>query len=457
MKKDEIKNLNILVVGDIILDKYISGNTNRISPEAPIPVLDVEKTYFRLGGAANVAHNLKSIGVNSFLIGRISNDANGNILENLINDYGINNLLIKQNISKTTCKTRVICSSQQIVRIDDEEKVFSDKSEEDFVSNQISKYKFDCIIISDYNKGFINSKIVSILKKAKVNIIVDPKPSNILFYKDVHSITPNFNEAKLISDKNNIDEIGLNIKRQTNSNVLITRGKKGVSIFERKISKALHISARVNEVIDVSGAGDTFISVYSIFISLGYQIKDAAKIANNSCGMVIKKVGTSTIDFNELLTSNHGLISKQTEISSLSSLINGIDKKIVFTNGCFDILHKGHISLLKEAKSFGDILVVGLNSDKSVKINKGDKRPFNDETARIEVLSAISYVDYILLFEQETPIELIKELKPDVLVKGADYELNEVVGCDEVKKYGGVVKLAKIISGYSSTGLINKM
>ena len=458
MKVKNLNKLKILVIGDIILDKYVSGNVNRISPEAPIPVLNVSKTFCRLGGAANVSNNLKSIGVDTYLIGRISNDENGIIIENLLNDLGINNLLIKDKRSKTICKTRIISSSQQIVRIDNEEIFYSNNKDENIIHNHLKINNFDCIIISDYNKGFITDGIMKVIKNSNCRIIADPKPNNIELYKNIHSITPNQIEAEAISKMTNIDKIGTKIKNDLSTNVIITRGDKGVSVYEKLSSKGYHIPTQSNNVIDVSGAGDTFISVYSTFISLDHSIEDSVKIANNACGLVIKKTGTAPITFHDLILSNSEIFEKRVTLSNLKlHLKNFNDKKIVFTNGCFDILHRGHISLLKKSKTYGDILIVGLNSDESVKKIKGNDRPVNDQDSRNEVLSAISYVDYIIIFNEETPINLIKEIKPDILVKGADYKLNEVVGHNFIKEYGGEVKLVEIIKGHSSSNIIEKL
>jgi D-beta-D-heptose 7-phosphate kinase / D-beta-D-heptose 1-phosphate adenosyltransferase len=460
MNKDlskKISNLNILVIGDVILDKYISGNVYRISPEAPIPVLNIDKTFNRLGGAANVANNISSMGAKCTLIGKVGVDNDSKLIINLLKEKNINNQLIYSENYNTISKTRVLSSGQQIVRIDNE------KIEElsDNEVNEIKKYlevnKFDIVIVSDYNKGFVNIDIIDFLKNLKIKIIVDPKPENISVFKGVHSITPNYKEASAVFKSDNVINIGRKLVEHLNSSVIITRGKDGVSIFDKySPDNSIHIPTKSQEVIDVSGAGDTFIAVYSIFIALNFSIKEASEIANTACGIVVSKLGTANVSLSEVLNKIN-FNDKIINFSDLNDFLMTNSKKIVFTNGCFDIIHKGHIKLLKESKNMGEILIVGLNSDSSIRKLKGDERPINNQSNRVDVLSSISYVDYIVVFDGLTPYELIKKIKPSVLVKGSDYSLDEVVGHDIVKKYNGEIKLVKLINNISTTKLVNKI
>jgi D-beta-D-heptose 7-phosphate kinase/D-beta-D-heptose 1-phosphate adenosyltransferase len=460
MNKDlskEINNLNILVIGDVILDKYISGDVNRISPEAPIPVLNINKTFNRLGGAANVANNITAIGANCTLIGKVGNDNDSKLIINLLKEKNIKNQLIISNNYSTISKTRILSSGQQIVRIDNETIEKLNDNEVNEIREFLKSNKYDLVIVSDYNKGFINIDIIDLIKSLDINIIADPKPENISLFKGVHSITPNYKEATAVFNEDNIKKIGKKLIEHLNSSIIITRGENGVSIFDKSSPEnTIHLPTNSQEVVDVSGAGDTFISVYSIFIALNYSIKDASEIANTACGLVVNKTGTATVSFYELynqLNSN----DKTLNFSDLDDFLSTNSKKIVFTNGCFDIIHKGHIKLLKESKNMGEILIVGLNSDSSIKKLKGADRPINNQSNRFDVLSSISFVDYIIVFDDLTPYELIKKLKPSVLVKGSDYSIDEVVGHDVVKKYNGEVRLVKLIDNISTTNLINKI
>ena len=453
----KINSLNILVIGDVILDKYISGNVKRISPEAPIPVLNINKTFNRLGGAANVANNITAMGAKCTLIGKVGNDNDSKLIINLLKKKNIKNQLIISENFNTISKTRVLSSGQQIVRIDNEK---IEKLDDDNV-NQIKEYlksnKYDLVIVSDYNKGFVNIDIIDLIKSLEINIIVDPKPENIFLFKGVHSITPNYKEAYAVFNEDNIENIGNKLMEYLNSSVIITRGENGVSIFDQSSPESIiWLPTNSQEVIDVSGAGDTFIAVYSIFIALDYSIKESSEIANIACGLVVNKLGTATVRFYELFNELNNN-DKKLNFYDLDDFLVENSKKIVFTNGCFDIIHKGHIKLLKESKSMGEILIVGLNSDSSIKKLKGEERPINNQSNRFDVLSSIAFVDYIIVFDDLTPYELIKKIKPSVLVKGSDYRIDEVVGHDIVNKYNGEIKLVKLIDNVSTTKLVEKI
>ena len=456
----KINDLNILVIGDIIIDKYIDGSVGRISPEAPIPVLNATSSYHRLGGAANVANNISSLGAKCTLVGKAGHDANYDLLIELLENNKIDAHLIKSKYFKTISKTRIISNEHQIVRIDEELIEDTNESEISQILEYVQGKLFDIIIVSDYNKGFINQNLITELQNLDIPIIVDPKPDNISLYKGVHTITPNKFEAFKAYSENDIEVVAIKLRKEIKTNVVITMGKEGVMLCCSG-NNVKRIPTTAQQVIDVSGAGDTFISVYSLFIALKCELQEAVEIANIACGLVVKKIGTATISMGELVKTviDNERLETQKLMSSnqIGQLVGCNNDKVVFTNGCFDIIHEGHVRLLKEAKSLGDLLVVGINSDSSVKKLKGNDRPINSTESRINVLSSISHVDIIVVFDQETPEELIKKIKPDILVKGGDYIASNVVGYDFVKSYGGKVEIIDLIEGKSTTNLIQKL
>ena len=457
----KISNLQILVVGDVILDKYLNGNVNRISPEAPVPVVNLDEEFHRLGGAANVAKNIADVGAKCTLVGKAGNDKNYELLVRLIEDTGIDHKIVIGENFRTITKTRILSNGQQIVRVDDEYHQNTSPKELKEIEAFLRVRNFDVIILSDYNKGLFNDKLIDIVRGKDIPIVVDPKPQNIGLFKNAHSITPNHHEANKLFPNHQIDEIGVKLKKDLNANVIITMGKDGVVLFEKDNEKVSALQTVAQEVVDVSGAGDTFVAIYSLLISLNINLKEALEVANRVCGMVVKKSGTASITREELEASLNGVVntisSKLLKKEQIRYLDFGEKEKIVFTNGCFDILHEGHITLLEKAKRFGEKLIVGLNSDASIKKIKGDNRPINSESSRIKLLSSIIYIDYIILFDDETPIDLIKSIRPDILVKGGDYSEPQIVGADFIKSYGGQVKIIDLVEGKSTTNIINKL
>ncbi len=466
---DNFLNAKILVVGDIIYDKYWFGDVNRISPEAPIPILKFQREEMRLGGAANVAANVVALGGNAMLIGCVGDDIEGKKVEKELNQLGISNKLIFLKNQITIIKQRIISQLQHIVRIDFDNgyKEVSDTNLFQLISENINNY--NVIILSDYGKGTLNSikKIISLANSLGKIIIIDPKGNNFSKYENASILTPNFSEfINIVGLCNSEEQIILKANALCHKlkldYLLLTRGAKGMTLISNN-KKPLHIDAFTKDVFDVTGAGDTVLASLALGMSSGFSIKDALYFSNTAASLVVSKFGTSTVsleDLKKVLTKKYIFKDKLLRRENLNKEIRTLKKRgktIIMTNGCFDILHMGHIRYLKEAKALGDVLIVALNSDISIKIIKGIKRPINNEISRSEVLAALEFIDIITIFDEETPIEVIKVIKPNILVKAGDYKLNEIAGSDIVKKYNGQIKLLTYYEGYSTSNAIKKI
>ncbi len=462
-----ISKKKILIFGDIMLDKYFTGKVSRISPEAPVPIVKVTNEHMTLGGSANVANNIAKLGNRPILLGFIGKDKNANDLQILGQNEGIQlDAIITDN--PTITKIRVIGGHQQITRLDFEEPLIIDINYlhlfEDIINKHINS-DVGAFIISDYLKGSCTTDtcqfIIKLCKYFKIPVIVDPKGNDWSKYRGSFMLTPNLKELEQISNieiTNTDDQItkyALPLLEKFNIKyLLVTRSEKGMILISQE--KVVNFSTEAKEVYDVSGAGDTVIATVSLGISLGLDIESAVKMANIAAGIVVSKFGTTPIYKDELLKAMNDISTKLVSGHELLRIINQDKKKgktIVFTNGCFDILHKGHLSYLREASKLGDIFILGLNSDVSVKRLKGNNRPINNEEDRAEVLSFLDFIDYITIFDEETPFELIKGVHPDVLVKGGDYKAEDVVG----KEFSGKVEIIPFVEGYSTTNTIIKM
>lgn len=455
-------NKHILVIGDIVLDNYVYGDVKRINPEAPVPVLQVEREDDRLGGAANVAANVRSLGGSCTMIGQIGKDEAGKKIKKLLDESNIRSFLIEANDSSTILKKRIIARNQQVIRVDYEDPKRLNDAHIDEIIAFIKSSGFDLIIVSDYSKGVVCDRLMNYLKTTGAKIIVDPKPENMSLYKGVYVITPNLRESSEMSSDNDVVMAGTKLVDELGCNVVITRGQDGASLFDLS-GRHHYVPSRRREVYDVVGAGDTFVAALSLAVSSGMELPAACDVANHASGIAVEKVGTSVVTFQELRDSlgdkNHK-IKNVDELKSIVTRLREKGDKVVFTNGCFDILHVGHTKLLKEAKSYGDVLILGLNTDESIKRLKGEGRPVNDQNDRAEILSHIPYVDYIVLFNEETPCELISELKPDVHVKGGDYDPKDYSRMPEAKivdGYGGKIVTVKYVDGKSTTKTINTL
>ncbi len=468
MKLENLKDKRVLVVGDLIVDTYHTGAVSRISPEAPIPVVRVSKSFSVLGGAANVARNLKTLHCLPVVIGVRGKDANGDLLERLFSDSSIENHVVCSEYPTIT-KTRIVGNRQQIVRVDFETekmKLSAEVYQQVFSEIERTLPIVDVIVLSDYGKGFCNDSLCRyIIEKAiecRKPIIVDPKGNDWYKYSHATFITPNVKELSDVAGEyvENIDErvitVGRKLQRQYKiKHLLVTRSEKGMTLIEN--NKTYNLPTVAREVFDVSGAGDTVVATLAASLAGGFQLKQALTIANQAAGIVVGKSGTQPIHLEELTISDANLSDNKLlargQLADLLLMLREKRLKIVFTNGCFDVIHMGHVSYLKEARNLGDVLILGLNSDASVKRIKGENRPVNNELARITVLSAMSCVDYIVVFDDDTPYDLIKAIRPDFLVKGGDYQIENVIG----REFAGEVKLINFVEGYSSSKIIELM
>lgn len=476
MKHNKIDKKKIMVVGDVMLDVYIEGTVKRISPEAPVPVLLKKSERYVLGGASNVASNLVAANQSVSVVSVIGNDIMGKKLVNSLQDLSIDcSLILESDCRRTTTKTRLMGQNyQQIVRLDEEDNYSLQPNEEERIYQLIKKNikNYDLIILSDYLKGVLTesltSKIISLANYNSIKVLADVKDKNIKKYKNTFLIKPNKKElsdltGRTISSDIDLVEAAILLKKECNCNyVLVTCGGEGMQLIGEEIYPK--VSCATRQVYDVSGAGDTVISYMGVFLANDYEVQNAVKFSNDAAGIKVSKVGTAPVTIEELgeyLHLNDLIKEKTQKIMSINDsktiLVDNLQQKIVFTNGCFDILHYGHISYLQKAASFGDKLIVGLNSDNSVRRLKGESRPINNQNDRAAILAALECVDYVVIFDEDTPINLIEEIKPDILVKGADYKPEEVVGKDLVESYGGQLHLVSFVDGHSTTNIINKM
>ena len=468
-------NRKIFCLGDIMLDNYIIGNTNRISPEGPIPVLDIVKEVKMLGGVGNVVRNLSTLATETHLVSLLGNDLMSNEVEKKLNIINVNKDLVRDSNRPTITKSRYISNNQQILRVDKEKTDFIDKKIENKIFNYSKKriLKTDVVIISDYNKGLITKnllkRIVSFANKNKKPVIIDPKSTDFDKYKGATIVTPNIKELELVVKKKlNSDKEIINISKKlifkfNFKHLLITMGKSGMMLISKNNKNVIKFDAEAKEVFDVSGAGDTVASFIAAGIGSSLKIEEVIKIANIAAGVVVGKTGTSVAHLSEILLAinkNNYHLSKVMNLNETIKVINfwkEKKEKIGFTNGCFDYLHPGHVSLFKQAKKKCSKLIVAINSDKSIKNNKGPLRPKQKLNIRLQVLNSIPYIDLIIVFSEKTPIEIIKKIKPNLLVKGSDYKENQIIGSKEVKKYGGKVLRASILKNFSSSIIIDEI
>ena len=464
-----LRKSNIVVFGDVMLDRYVSGSVDRVSPEAPVPVLKPIKEEIRLGGAANVALNLSSLGSKVSLIGISGKDNSSAQIIKLLKENKIKSELVKSSLPTIT-KLRLLSSKQQLLRVDNEEEFTKVdwKSVKRRFDKSILQKSNNLLIISDYGKGTLQDipAVIRKAKKLKKTVLVDPKGDNFLKYKGADVITPNFSEfigevGPVRSEREITTKAKDLIKSLNLGALLVTRGSEGMILFNKEKGKVVRsdFPTQAKEVFDVSGAGDTVIASLAAALSTGFDMSSAVKLANVTAGIVVGKSGTATASLLEIEPhfSGEELIFSLSEVKKHSSMLRQDRKKVVFTNGCFDILHAGHVHYLEEAKKLGHKLVVGLNSDSSVKALKGKSRPVNNLEQRAKVLSSLQCVDKVVPFSDETPLKLIKAIKPDVLVKGGDYKVKDVVGHKEIKSWGGEVKIISLVPGLSTTKIIKKL
>ena len=459
----EFPKQHILVIGDLILDEYLFGTINRINPEAPVPVLNISnnKREHRLGGAANTANNVAALGAKCTVIGQVGNDKFKEPMIELFNQANINTFLIERDDLTTIKKTRLVAQNQQALRVDFEDPKPIESEHVKQIITFINANQFDMILLSDYNKGMLTKELTEELKKLDIQIVVDPKPSNMMLFKDSFVIAPNIKEAKEITNSNNSStELSKLIAEKYNTHVIITQGPNGTSSYNKDTNEYHHLPTKAQEVYDVSGAGDTFTATLTLALAAHAELYEATQIANHAAGIVVGKFGTSTLTLEELKSSFNGKHSKvktREELVKIVKKLKSEGKIIVTTNGTYDILHVGHTKLLNTAKSFGDILILAINTDDSTKRYKGPTRPINNETDRVELVANLSAVDYVVLFDEDTPKELLDKLKPNIHVKGGDYKPKALIESNIVRKHGGEIKIVKLVEGKSSTNTITKI
>lgn len=464
---------NILVIGDVMLDTYYIGEVKRISPEAPVPVFRKKTERSVLGGAANVAANLVAAGQNVSIMTIIGNDDAGRKLKSAFTNAHINTDFILSFDRNTTVKTRFLANNnQQVLRLDVEDTEPLTKTDCNQLLNQLKEKinYYDILLISDYMKGFLTydftQGILRLAKEKNIPAIIDVKDSNVNKYKDAYLLKPNLKELQELTgltatDDESIITASIELKELCNAKfVLTTCGARGMVLVGD--GDPFFINSVGQEVYDVTGAGDTAIAYLAACMVNGFTIRDGVEIANVAAGIQVSKAGTSSVFWKEireqLAEQKEGFIYKLLNENAVKTFRQDHkNQKVVFTNGCFDILHIGHIRYMQKAAKLGDILVIGLNSDASVRRLKGKDRPINSQSDRAEILCALGFVDYIVIFDEDTPYNLISMIKPDVLVKGSDYNHKNVVGTDIVEARGGKLVLIPFIEGKSTTNIIEKI
>ncbi len=459
----------VLVLGDVMLDRYWYGDTKRISPEAPVPVVKVNKQENRPGGAANVALNLAALGSGVKLAGITGKDEAAEVLSEQLKSAGIVSNYVSSSAHPTICKQRVMSQQQQLIRMDFEE-AFSLQESEALIELAIeTSSECQVAIVSDYAKGSIQQP-TEFIKQAKakgIKVLVDPKGDCFDKYAGAYLITPNMTEFQtVVGEVNSEQEMvtkGLElIDKLDLEALLITRSEKGMTLL-RKGYEEFHLPALAKEVYDVTGAGDTVISTLAAALACNTQLEQAVALANTAAGLVVSKLGTATVSGPELRIAlqnsqgaERGIVSEEQLMLALADA-RAQGEKIVFTNGCFDILHAGHVGYLEQARALGDRLVLAINSDRSVKALKGEGRPINPVERRKAVLAGLEAVDWVLDFDEDTPENLLRKVKPEILVKGGDYSLEEVVGADIVHGYGGEVNVLSFLDNCSTTAIVRKI
>lgn len=465
-----------LVVGDLMLDEYLWGKTDRISPEAPVQVVDVLREDLRLGGAGNVANNLIALGCQVTVASVVGADDNADCLISTFARQGIaTDGVLRESGRRTGRKTRVVASNQQIVRIDREsrEPLSADLELQlcSWLKSNLANH--DVILVSDYLKGVLTPVVLecitSVAASHKLPVLVDPKGTDYSRYRGATCLTPNRKEAEAASGIPIRDDQSLQKAAETImsdvllDNLLITRSEEGMSLFSGN-GATVHIPTVAREVFDVTGAGDTVLAVLACGVAGGLGLAESARLANIAAGIAVAKLGTSVVTPAEIISTvalahrdSDSKIKNRDVLAAIIETERSKGKQVVFTNGCFDLLHAGHVKYLQAARRLGDLLILGLNSDASVRRLKGPRRPLIGEEERGHILAALDCIDYVCLFDEDTPLELITALKPKILVKGGDYTADGVVGREIVESYGGRVELIPFVDGKSTTNIIEKV
>ncbi|GKW50001.1 bifunctional D-glycero-beta-D-manno-heptose-7-phosphate kinase/D-glycero-beta-D-manno-heptose 1-phosphate adenylyltransferase HldE [Halomonas sp. NCCP-2165] len=462
-----LEQARLLVVGDVMLDRYWHGGTSRISPEAPVPVVKVGESEDRPGGAANVALNIASLGAQAELAGLVGDDHNAGLLSERLEDAGVSVHFQRSAEIPTITKLRVMSRNQQLIRLDFEEGLCEVDTGElgERVAERLAEV--DLVILSDYGKGTLNrvEALIDAVRAAGKRVLVDPKGSDFRKYRGASVITPNLTEFEAVvgpcRDDAELAAKGEALRRELDLEaLLITRSEKGMTLI-RADHEPLHLPTRAREVFDVTGAGDTVIGVLGLALAAGHGFPEAMTLANLAAGLVVAKPGTATLSIAELYTALHGDKLAEFGVIEAPALTEAVraaqarGERVVMTNGCFDILHAGHVAYLEQARKLGDRLIVAVNDDASIARLKGPKRPINPLVRRMQVLAGLGAVDWVVPFAEDTPAELIGRVLPDVLVKGGDYRPEEIAGGEAVIAHGGEVKVLGFEDGVSTTAMIS--
>lgn len=465
MHLPDFSKTRILVIGDVMLDRYWHGKTSRISPEAPVPVVQLSHLEERPGGASNVALNLASLGCQTTLLGLTGQDKEAETLTKLLTQHQISCVFEHCKNRHTITKSRVVSHHQQLMRLDIDD-VFSSTEAIELLP-QFEKHLADCdvVIISDYAKGIqtIVPQLIQIAKQKQIPVLVDPKNKDLSIYKNATIITPNFTEFEVAvghfaSDQELVTKGTQLIQNNNWQALLVTRGEHGMSLLQKN-QPAFHIPTDAKEVFDVTGAGDTVIAVLGAACGAGFSLSEATVLANKAAGIVVSKVGTATVSPEEL----QAVLSPPSKLFTLDLLLKKIEllrqqkKTIVMTNGCFDILHAGHVTYLEQAKQLGSYLIVAVNDDLSVRRLKGTSRPINTLNLRMTVLAGLAAPDAIISFSENTPEQLVQKINPNILVKGGDWQVNQIAGSEWVLAHGGRVETIPLVPGCSTTKIIESI
>lgn len=459
----------VLVVGDVMLDRYWHGASHRISPEAPVPVVKVSQKDDRPGGAANVALNMAALGADVSLVGVIGRDEAGEILQQQMAAAKVSAAFQVSNTHPTVTKLRVTSRHQQLLRMDFEEKFEAADTNQVFNKTRLQITQTNLLVLSDYAKGSLQDcqSLIALAKASGVPVLVDPKGTQFELYTGATLMTPNLAEFEAVvgpcQDEMTLVAKGSVLMNRLNlSALLITRGEQGMTLLRPGHSE-LHLPARAREVFDVTGAGDTVIATLAAAMASGLDLPHAVALANLAAGIVVGKQGTASVSLPELRRAiiaeqgvERGVVSEDQLLMALEDA-RASGEKIVFTNGCFDIIHAGHVGYLDDARKQGDRLIVAVNSDASIRRLKGEGRPINTLDRRMAVLAGLGAVDWVVSFDEDTPERLLRRLKPDVLVKGGDYREDQVVGGELVKSYGGQVKVLSFFDNCSTTSIVNRI
>jgi D-beta-D-heptose 7-phosphate kinase/D-beta-D-heptose 1-phosphate adenosyltransferase len=467
---DKFPGQKILVIGDVMLDEYLSGDCSRISPEAPVPIVAVTSSRTVLGGAANTSHNITALGGHSILIGSVGKDDAGRQFATLAAAAGIEFVPIHRD-QPTIRKVRVVGQQQQLVRLDYESPASASATIEKDTLAAITTHLPACgmVVISDYAKGLLTEslcqRVIAMARAAGKRVIVDPRPQHAEFYRDCDYLTPNWKEALGLLGRPDIaptpeliDTVGHDLVRRFDACVLLTMGAKGITFFDKTGTARFSEPAVAREVFDVSGAGDTVVAAFSLALAAGASERESIVLANRAAGIAVGKLGTATVSLGELRGdgSLENRLLDRSQLKPLATTLRAQGKRIVTINGSFDILHSGHLHILREARDQGDVLIVGVNSDRSVRAYKGADRPYVSERDRAEMLLALRYVDYVHIFDEEVPMPFLEEVKPHVHVNGAEYGA-DCIEAPLVRSLGGRVHIVEKVPGLSTTAIASRI